>query len=156
MQKESVIEEIEKAEKYQRIQIKKLKNMLTGIETTKPTPLKKESCEFGKWLYSNAKRLQWILGTQFYDNLDNTHAKWHEKYHTFFNLYYIKKEAGFFSKAKITFTKIDGPKHEKALEVYEELSAISQELLQQLDICKKRLYALPKAQFEEFENQKLS
>lgn len=153
MQKEEMIEEIEQAEKYQRIQFKKLKNMLAGIETTKPTPLEKEVCEFGKWLYTHSKRLQWVLGSQFYEGLEKTHTRWHETYHTFFDLYYHKKAASFFSKERLVFKKLEDSKQERATMIYAELEKITQELLQQLDTCKKRLYALPKAQFEEFEEQ---
>ena len=153
MQKETIIQQIEQAEKYHRIQYKKLKNMLAGIETTKPTPLNKEECDFGKWLYPNSHLLQELLGTQFYEKLEAIHTQWYAYYLPFYDLYYTKTKGGFFSKEKIVFHKIDGDAQEKAKNLFQEIEKTTQELLQHIDVCKKRVYALQKDHFETLKNQ---
>jgi len=85
MNKEKTLESIKNARKAHESQMDKIVLAIEGKTVNNPTAVSKTECAFGKWFYGD-DNLRNILGSLFYDNVDNLHAKWHNEYVSIFNL----------------------------------------------------------------------
>jgi hypothetical protein len=147
MTKLHIIHAIESAETYHEEQLNKVAMLLDGKDIENPTPTNKEECNFGKWLYGDAKEIQNILGLQFYDNIELMHGFWHSEYQKIYEIFYdVEKN----SILKFLFGNRKNVKPEmlqKAKEYYKELQAITKNLLKALYVSKKRVLALSESFF---------
>ena len=109
MEKFELIKSLDEIEKYHRIQYKKLKSMLSGVETTNPTPMDSKDCSFGIWLEENEQILKKTIGDQFLTELINKHDTRHDYYKEFFSYLYKIEKKGFFAKERLIFNSILDP-----------------------------------------------
>lgn len=146
MDKIQTIEAIVNAKKAHEIQMKKIEALLNGKEVENPTAVLKTECDFGKWLYAE-NNLKSILGSQFYNNLENLHARWHIEYSRLFEIFFKgKKKSGLLSKM-FGSGKVGGMELDKAHLYYSELEATTKELLKAISSSQRRLEALREEKF---------
>jgi hypothetical protein len=142
MKKKDVIYVLENAERYHKEQLEKVARLLQGKKEKKLTPLNKEACEFGKWLYGEGRVIETMLGLQFYDNIELMHAFWHNEYAKIYNLLFDTQKnriVSFFlgNKKHLSATTMQEVQHH-----FQELQEITKNLLKALSVAKKRILAL--------------
>jgi hypothetical protein len=98
MNKDETLEAIQKARLSHETQMAKIKSVINGDEVKDPTAVLKTECEFGKWLYDDNNHVQKILGSQFYNNIETLHSRWHTEYTKIFNIFFKNRKKTFFSK----------------------------------------------------------
>ena len=150
MDKAQTLDLIDKIKTAHEQQMYKLELLLSGKEVEDITVLSKTECEFGKLLQKNEDLLRKIVGSLFYEQMDSTHAKWHEEYYKVFEIvkkYVGKTKKGFFSKLTNS-KKLHGMELDKAKFYYSDLKLITNELLNTIDISKRRIAALAETKFE--------
>jgi len=147
MTKLHIIHAIENAESYHEEQLQKVARLLNGEKINNVTPIEKESCEFGKWLYGEGTEIKTILGLKFYENIEIMHTFWHREYKKIYEIFYdVKKNI----VMKLLFgnrNKVTDEMLEEAKEYFKELQAITQNLLKALYVSKKRVLALSEGYF---------
>lgn len=146
MNKEQTLLSIQNARKAHEAQMKKILVLLNGSKPENPTAVAKTKCEFGMWLYNEDNHVKDILGSQFYNNLETLHAKWHTEYSRIFEMFFKDTKKGFFSKI-ISAPKINQMELDKAKLYYSELSVTTAELLKALASSERRMSALSESVF---------
>ena len=124
----------------------KIASLFDGKELDNPTAVSKRKCEFGQWLYNDNNKLQRVLGTQFYENIETTHAKWHAEYMRIFEIFFKNKNKSFFVKL-ISSNKITEMELDKAKLYHSELLETTSELLKILASSERRIMALSETKF---------
>lgn len=146
MNKEIAIEAIVNAKKAHESRMQKIETIIEdGVFVTFPVVTKAE-CAFGGWLYDVENNLQSILGSLFYNNLDELHTKWFSEYLRIFNIFQTQKKKGFLSKV-LKKHVVDDLEIDKAKLYYVELKETSEELLKALGSSERRTRALPESKF---------
>ena len=147
MTKEDALAAIKKAKEAHEAQMQKIETALNGKEVTNPTAVEKTKCEFGKWLYDPDGHVQEIIGSQFYENLDVEHEKWHREYLRIFNILFKgQKKQGLFSKI-LGKPAVDPLELDKARLYYTELQETTAGLLKALGSAERRISALQETKF---------
>ena len=148
MDKEKTIEAVVNARKAHESQMKKIVALLKGKEVNNPTAVLKTECDFGKWLYADDSNLKELLGSLFYTNLENLHARWHIEYSRLFEIFFKnKKKTGFFSKM-FGSDKVGDMELDRAKVYYSELEATTNELLKVIASSQRRIEALGEDKFK--------
>ena len=78
--------------------------------------------------------------------LENLHTKWHVEYARIYEIFFKKKQKGFFSKIMGTH-RVDEMEIDKAKLYYSELLVTTKELLKILDSSERRISALNDGKF---------
>jgi hypothetical protein len=146
MNKDETLEAIQKARLSHETQMAKIKSVINGDEVKDPTAVLKTECEFGKWLYDDNNHVQKILGSQFYNNIETLHSRWHTEYTKIFNIFFKNRKKSFFSKIMGT-DKVDEMELDKAKLYYSELLETTNDLLKALDTSQRRIQALGDSKF---------
>lgn len=148
MNRNETLEAIEKARNAHESQMSKIEKLVHGEEVAHPTAVAKTQCAFGKWLYGKDNHLEELLGSLFYNNLEQIHAQWHSEYVRVHQIFFNeKKKKGFFAHLVGT-DKVDDLEIDKAKLYYTELQATTKELLSVLASCERRVTAMPDSKFE--------
>jgi len=147
MTKLHIIHAIESAESYHEEQLQKVAKLLDGQKVDNPTPANKEECNFGKWLYGDATKIQNLLGLQFYDNIELMHGFWHREYQKIYEIFYDVDKNAILTFLFGNRKDVDEAMLQKAKEYYKELQAITENLLKALYVSKKRVLALSESFF---------
>jgi len=147
MTKSESIEAIEKARLSHIKQMEKIEAVLNGMSIENPTAVSKMKCDFGKWLYGDEKDLiATVLGSLFYEQLDEAHENWHIEYAKIHALLFQEKKTGFFAKI-FDSNKIDSLTIDKAKTYFVELEQITKTLLGLLEKCERRMDALSESKY---------
>ncbi len=147
MTKLHIIHAIESAESYHEEQLQKVSMLLEGKKIKNPTPLSKEACNFGKWLYSEAKDIQKIIGSQFYDNIELMHGFWHTEYKKIYEIFYDSEKNSIMTFLFGNRKNVKPEMLQRAKEYYQELQEITHNLLKALNVSKRRVLALGESSF---------
>jgi hypothetical protein len=148
MTKKQVIKAIEHAQEYHLQQMEKVTLLVNGKRVKNPTPLSKDTCEFGYWLYGEASRIKKLLGIQFYKSMDLIHEYWHIQYEKIYNIYYDVEDDGIFNKLLGYKMKLSPQEHQEVQEIYASLQQATDDLSEALIASKRRIIALKDYAFE--------
>lgn len=146
MDKEHTLEAINNARNAHISQMDKIESLIKGEEVQNPTAVAKTECQFGQWLYKNDNHIEDILGSQFYENIEVLHAKWHHEYLRIFKIFFKEKKKSFFSKL-FKLNDMDEMELDKAKLYYSELQVTTNELLRALASSERRISALNESKF---------
>jgi len=141
--KEIVLKNINAARESHLAQMTKLDLLINGSKVENPTPVSKDKCVFGKWFYSG-DHLKEYFGLQLYEKIDLLHTSWHAQYAKIYEIFYEKK-GGLMSK--IFSSKPSQMDIDKANAYYDELKHITDDLLNTLKTCERRINALSDEKF---------
>jgi hypothetical protein len=146
MDKSTSLAALENARKSHEVQMAKIEALINGKEVENPTAVAKTQCEFGKWLYNQDNHVKEILGTQFYEEIETLHGKWHNEYLRVFEIFFKDKKPSFFSiltgGSKIKVMDLD-----KAKFYHSELKVTTSLLLKVLASSQRRISALSDSKF---------
>ncbi|WP_321777612.1 CZB domain-containing protein [Sulfurimonas sp.] len=146
MDKIKTLESIQNARRSHEAQMSKIKTAIDGDKVDDPTAVAKTKCAFGMWLYDDENHLRNILGSLFYDKMEELHAKWHNEYFKLFNIFFKEEKKSFFSKI-IGSSNVSEMELDKAKLYYSELEETTQKLLKVLGSSERRISALPESKF---------
>ncbi|MBU1659324.1 CZB domain-containing protein [bacterium] len=146
MDKDHTIESIQNARKAHESQMEKIALLIEGKAVENPTAVSQTKCEFGKWLYSDDHHIKQILGSQFYDNIETLHSRWHVEYVRIFNIVFKEEKKSFLSKF-LGVQKLDPMTLDKVKLYHSELNVTTSELLKALASSERRIMALPESKF---------
>lgn len=147
MDKNATLNAILKAKKSHIDRMNKVDARLNGLSDEALVLISKKECGFGTWFYGD-KKLKAKLGTQFYENLENLHSKWHIEYQKLYELCYeSRNKKGILSKivGKQTISQMD---LDKAKLYYSDLEITTSELVKAIDASYRRLSALSESYFD--------
>jgi len=146
MTKLDTLEAIDKAKNSHIKQMEKIEAVLNGASVENPTTVSKMKCDFGQWLYGEDREmLEHILGTLFYNELDEAHEDWHKGYAKIHALIFHEQPKGFFTK--LFNNKVDPLNIDKAKIYFMELEQVTKKLLGILEKSKRRMSALNESKF---------
>lgn len=147
MNKVKTLQLMKNARKAHKSQMAKIKIAIDGYKVENPTAVEKTKCSFGQWLYKDDNNLEHMLGSLFYEKLENIHAQWHTEYFRIFNIFFKEEKKNLFSKL-IGNSKMSEMQNDKAELYYSELEVTTKKLLEALAISEKRIIALPESKFD--------
>lgn len=147
MSKQKSLEAIAKAKDSHLAQMQKIEDLIGGKSITDPTAVAKTKCGFGMWLYDETNHMREILGSQFYDEMEFLHGKWHTEYFRIYNIYFKEEKGGFMSKLFGGGHKLSDMEKDKIKLYYAELKVTTSELLKVIGTSERRLQALSETKF---------
>ncbi|MEA3330956.1 MAG: hypothetical protein U9Q29_04600 [Campylobacterota bacterium] len=147
MDKIQTLHFIEEARRIHESQMYKIEVLLSTKEIDNLLAVPKSECEFGKMLSSNEVFLRHILGTLFYENLDEIHSRWHSEYYKIYNIFFKKEKKGLLSKI-MGSNKVSEMDIDKAKLYYSDLKITTAELIKVITQCQRRVFALSNSKFE--------
>ncbi len=146
MDKEHIIEHLRAAKAAHIRWVQKAKLLISGLEVQEDAiPVDSTECKFGKWFYSDGQVLNSLSNNppECMSQIENLHFKLHDIYLKIFSVYFGKKEAGFFAKIfGIKRKSVNEHEKQAAATYYEELEAISKELIEEINRLERRLIAV--------------
>lgn len=146
MKKQAALEAIIKARESHELQMAKIEKLISGKSIDDPTSVSKTQCGFGKWLYNEENHMKEILGSQFYEDLDFHHSKWHTEYFRLYNIFFKEERKGLLSKF-FGAPKVSDLEMDKAKLYYAELKVTTANLLKAIAASERRLQALNESKF---------
>ncbi|QOP45037.1 CZB domain-containing protein [Sulfurimonas paralvinellae] len=148
MNKEQTLESVKKAREAHLLQMDKINAIINEEKVDNPTAVSKKECDFGRWIYDENSNVKQLIGSQFYEKLDNKHEQWHTEYFKIYSIFFNpKKKKGFLSKV-LGSSGVDPLEKDKAKLYYTELKQTTEELLKALASAERRLEALPESKFK--------
>lgn len=147
MNKLQTLNAIENARDVHIEQLEKVKLLIEGRHVKDLTPVSKNKCQFGHWLYDDAEKMKIILGVQFYENLDIIHEAWHLIYAKIYELYIGEEDDGIFSRLFKKHKVVSTLEREKAKLHFKDLEHATKDLLRVLDASQRRAQALKESKF---------
>jgi hypothetical protein len=147
MNKEQTLESVKKAREAHLLQMDKINALINGEKIENPTAVSKKECYFGHWIYDENSNVKGLIGSQFYEKLDQKHEQWHIEYLKIYNIFFKESnKKGLFSKL-LGKKSVDPLELDKAKLYYTELKETTEELLKVLASAQRRLEALPETKF---------
>lgn len=148
MEKEEVIEHLRAAKAAHIKWVQKAKLLINGIDINEDAiPIDSTECKFGKWFYSDGQMLNSLSNNpmECMSSIESLHFSLHDKYLQIFNIYFSQeKKAGFFAKLFGIKRKkeLSEEEIENSKKYYEEMEAISKDLLEEINRLERRLVAV--------------
>jgi hypothetical protein len=142
MTKLDIIHTIEDAEIYHQEQLQKVSRLLGGEKLKNLTPVDKDTCNFGVWLYTDGRLVEKLLGLQLYENMELMHTFWHAEYKKIYEIFYDTKKHRILTFFVGNKRQVSSVMLQKAKVHFLELQEITKNLLKALYVVKKRVLAL--------------
>jgi hypothetical protein len=150
MTKKEILKAIEKMYEDHILEMEQVKLLIDGKRVKNLPPVKKEECEFGKWLYGDAQKIKVILGLQIYSTMEIIHEYWHLMYAKIYDLYYLDNES-MLKKVFFLHRRLSKEEAKEAREYYAALEKASTDLLEELNTATRRVLALKERMFTQFD-----
>jgi hypothetical protein len=146
MNKNETLEAVMAAKKSHLDRMDKVKARINGNIDEELVLISTKECGFGQWFYGDS-RLKSVLGTQFYETLENLHSKWHIEFQKIYEICQASKSK------KGLLSKIVGKKGASQMDLdkvklyYSDLELTTKELIKAIDASYRRLNALNESYF---------
>lgn len=151
MEKESILQELRSAKVAHLKWVQRAKSLISGMPVEKESiPLDYTDCIFGKWFYSVGQDIALMPGMSVMESIGTKHTDLHQVYFKIFQVFFGEMNKSFFSKLLKMKKKVSPAEQEMAERYYDELEAISKELLDLIGKLERRINALG----EDFFNKK--
>ena len=145
MEKENILNELRAAKVAHLKWVQRAKSLISGTPVAKEAiPLDYTECVFGKWFYSDGQDIALLPGMSVMDSIGEKHTELHQIYFNIFEIYFGEGKKSFFSKLLKIKKKVSPEEKEIAQKYYEELEAVSKELLDMIGRLERRINALGK------------
>ena len=145
MEKVQIIEHLRAAKAAHIKWVQKAKLLISGLEVEEDAiPVDSTECKFGKWFYGDGQVLNALSNNppECMSKIENLHFKLHDTYLKIFSVYFAKN-GGFFAKMfGIKKKAVNEHERKAAVTYYEELEAISKELIDEINRLERRLIAV--------------
>ena len=142
MNKEEILTQLRVAKAAHISWVQRAKLLIEGFTINETSiPINSTECQFGQWFYSDGQRLNDIRNNpiESMQEIESLHFKLHDVYLHIYKVYYDLEKKGFFSKVFGKKKKVSDEDKLLAKKYYEEMDAISKELVKALNIMERRI-----------------
>ena len=151
MKKEEILSQLRVAKAAHISWVQRAKMLIEGFTINENSiPVNSTECQFGQWFYSEGQRLNDIRNNpiESMQEIENLHFKLHDVYLNIYKIYYEMEKKGFFSRLFGKKKKVTEEDKARAKEYYDEMNAISKELVNALNIMERRINVVNDAEIE--------
>jgi len=151
MNKEIILEQLRKAKAAHISWVQRAKMLIEGFTINETSiPVNSTECAFGKWFYTDGQRLHDIRTNpiESMTEIEELHFKLHDVYMHIFKIYYDTEKKGFFSKVFGKKKKVTEADAALARKYFEEMDAISKDLVNALNLMERRINVVNDAEVE--------
>ncbi len=120
--------------------------LISGLKVEEDAiPVNSTQCQFGKWFYSDAQKLNALPNNTFdcMSEVEKLHFELHDIYLNIYKIYYDMESQGFFSKLFGKKKKISEDASKLAKEYFTSMQEVSKKLIDQINLMERRIVALP-------------
>lgn len=151
MDKEVVLSQLRAAKAAHISWVQRAKMLIEGVSMDeKAIPVNSTECQFGKWFYSDGQSLNTLRNNpvECMSEIEDLHFKLHDIYLQIFKIYYENDKKGFFAKLFGNKRKVSDAEQAKARDYFDEMNAVSKELVEVLNRMERRVSVLSNAELE--------
>ena len=151
MNKEEILDQLRKAKASHISWVQRAKMLIEGFTINETSiPVNSTECAFGKWFYTDGQRLNDIRTNpiESMTEIEELHFKLHDIYLNIFKIYYDTKKKGFFSKMFGKKKKVSDADATLAREYFNEMDAVSKDLVKALNLMERRITVVNDAEVE--------
>ena len=151
MKKEEILTKLRDAKTSHIKWVQRAKFLIEGLDIDKNAiPVDSTECSFGKWFYSDAQKLNSLRNNNIenMDKIAQLHTELHNIYLQIFKIYFSKPKGGFFSKIFGNRKKITEDEKVYARKLFNEIEAISKDLLNEVNLLERRIISIPDEEIE--------
>jgi hypothetical protein len=142
MNKEEILNQLRIAKAAHVSWVQRAKLLIEGFTINETSiPVNSTECQFGKWFYSDGQKLNDIRNNpiESMQEIESLHFKLHDVYLNIYKIYYDLEKKSFFSKVFGKKKKVSDEDKLLAKKYYNEMDAISKELVKALNIMERRI-----------------
>jgi len=146
MEKNTILEQLRAAKAAHINWVQRAKMLISGFKVEEDAiPVNSTQCQFGKWFYSDAQRLNGLRNNPMncMDEIEKLHFELHDIYLNIYKIYYDMKPEGFFSKLFGRKKKITEDSSKLAKEYFASMEEVSKKLVKEINLMERRIVALP-------------
>jgi hypothetical protein len=151
MDKNEVLEQLRAAKAAHINWVQRAKMLIAGFKVDESAiPVNSTQCQFGKWFYSDAQKLNAIQNNpmECMTSIEQLHFDLHDVYLNIYKIYYETESGGFFSKIFGKKKTISEDAKKLAKEYFDNMEKISKELVAEINKMESRIVATPDKEFE--------
>ena len=151
MDKNEVLEQLRAAKAAHINWVQRAKMLIAGFKMDESAiPVNSTQCQFGKWFYSDAQKLNAIQTNplECMTSIEQLHFDLHDVYLNIYKIYYETDSGGFFSKIFGKKKTISEDAKKLAKEYFTTMENISKELVAEINKMERRIVATPDKEFE--------
>jgi len=146
MEKNVILEQLRAAKAAHINWVQRAKMLISGLKVEEDAiPVNSTQCQFGKWFYSDAQKLNTLPNNTFdcMSEIEKLHFELHDIYLNIYKIYYDMESQGFFSKLFGKKKKITEDASKLAREYFTSMQEVSKKLVDQINLMERRIVALP-------------
>lgn len=151
MDKDKVLGQLRAAKAAHISWVQRAKMLIEGVSIDeKSIPVNSTECQFGKWFYSDGQSLNTLRNNpiECMSEIEDLHFKLHDIYLHIFKIYYETDKKGFFAKLFGKQKKVTEEDRTNAKQYYDEMNAVSKELVGVLNLMERRIAVLSDAELQ--------
>jgi uncharacterized protein (UPF0335 family) len=151
MEKQEILEQLRAAKAAHVNWVQRAKMLISGFQMDeKSIPVNSTECQFGKWFYSDAQKLNALQNNpiECMSSIENLHFELHDVYMHIYKIYYETDSQGFFSKIFGKKKKITDDAKKLAQEYFGSMEKISKELIAEINKMERRIVAISESEFD--------
>ena len=146
MDKNVILEQLRAAKAAHINWVQRAKMLISGFKVEEDAiPVNSTQCQFGKWFYSDAQRLNTLPNNTLdcMSEIEKLHFELHDIYLNIYKIYYDMEPQGFFSKLFGKKKKVSEDASKLAKEYFSSMQEVSKKLVDQINLMERRIVALP-------------
>jgi len=151
MEKNTILDQLRAAKAAHINWVQRAKMLISGFKMEEDAiPVNSTQCQFGKWFYSDAQRLNGLRNNPLkcFEKIESLHFDLHDIYLNIYKIYYDMEPQGFFSKLFGKKRKITDDSVKLAKEYFNSMEEISKQLVNEINLMERRIVALPEKDIE--------
>ena len=151
MKKNDIVHKIRLARLAHVKWVQRAKSLVNGVPIKEEDiPLTSDSCEFGKWFYSDGQILLTIFSERAVKEVEDLHNNLHDEYINIFKIYFDMSNIGFFSRLLSSGKKISDEEKKWAKSYLNSLEDTSSALIKKLNIMETKINMADEKIFEKY------
>ena len=151
MQKNEVLEQLRAAKAAHVNWVQRAKLLISGFQIDESSiPVNSTQCQFGKWFYSDAQKLNALQNNPMkcMNDIEQLHFDLHDIYLEIYKIYYETESKGFFSKIFGKKKKISEDAKVLAKQYFQSMEEVSKKLVEEINRMERRIVAISEKEFE--------
>ncbi|MBD3791404.1 MAG: CZB domain-containing protein [Campylobacterales bacterium] len=151
MQKNEVLEQLRAAKAAHVNWVQRAKLLISGFQIDESSiPVNSTQCQFGKWFYSDAQKLNALQNNPMkcMNDIEQLHFDLHDIYLEIYKIYYETESKGFFSKIFGKKKKISEDAKALAKQYFQNMEEVSKKLVEEINRMERRIVAISEKEFE--------
>lgn len=145
MTREEILNQLRSAKAAHVSWVQRAKLLIEGLSISEGAiPVNSTECGFGQWFYADGQRLNTIrnIPIECMEDIETLHFQLHDVYLNIYKIYYATDQQGFFSKMFGQKKKVSDAEMILARTYYDEMHAVSLDLIKALNLMERRINVL--------------